>query len=170
MRFSDFCKDLESESTNLISNASNSKDAFRKTFGGKQRTIGLQTASSFLLGSIIGAGIFVAPAGVLRYTGSLGGSLVVWCCSGLIAAIGAFVYLELGTTFPQSGSDFIYIRTCWGELPAFLYMWISMVVVSPALIAIKSLTFANYVLEPLFPQCIVPHNLIRFVAAVVICK
>lgn len=170
MRFSDLSGDLKSESTNLIPHESGSKDAFSKTFVRKQRTIGLKTASSFLLGSIIGAGIFVTPAGVLRYTGSPGGSLLVWCCSGLIAALGAFVYLELAITFPQSGSDFIYIRTCWGELPAFLYMWIQMVVVSPALIAIKALTFANYVLEPLFPQCIVPQNGIRLVAVIVICK
>lgn len=170
MRVLDFCCDVKSESIKLIPYKSEPKDGFSKTFDGKQRTIGLRTASSFLIGAIIGAGIFVTPASVLRYTGSLGGALVVWCCSGLIVIIGAIVYLELATTFPQSGSDFIYIRTCWGELPAFLYMWIQMVVVSPAIIAIKSLTFANYVLEPLNPQCVVPQNGIRLVAAMVICK
>lgn len=168
MQLSNFCEDI-SESTILISDESESRGISNKTFGGQQR-IGLLTASSFLLGAIIGAGIFVTPAGVLRYTGSLGGAMIVWCCSGLIAATGAFCYLELGTMFPQSGCDFIYIRTCFGELPAFLFMWTSMVVFTPVAIAIKSLTFASYVLEPFFLHCAVPPKGIRMIAAFVVCK
>lgn len=136
----------------------------------EKKRVGLFSAVTFTLGTIIGCGIFITPAGILRYSGSLGGAMIIWCCSGLISMIGAFVYIELGTTFPQSGSDFIYIQKSLGDLPAFLYIWTSMIVTTPAGMAIQSMTFANYVLEPFFLHCMIPPNAIRMVAGSVICR
>lgn len=144
-------------------------DSTLKSSDGKKR-IGLFSAVTFTLGSIIGCGIFVTPAGILRYSGSVGGAMIIWCCSGLISMLGALVYIELGATFPQSGSDFTYIQKSFGDLPAFLYIWTAMIVTTPAGIAVQSLTFANYVLEPFFLRCIIPPNATRLVAGSALCK
>ena len=157
-------------SAKLLSDELLSKNTSGKEFDKKRRTIGLYTASSFILGTIIGAGIFLSPAGVLRYSGSVGGALIIWCCSGLIAAMGAICYLELGTMIPESGCDFVYIRACFGEFPAFLLMWTYVIIFAPVTNAIKSLLFANYILEPFFLNCAAPPYGIRMIAASAICK
>lgn len=135
-----------------------------------KREIGLFSAVTMTLGAIIGAGIFVSPKGILENSGSVGCSLVIWVVMGLFSMLGAACYIELGTTFPKSGTDFTYIKECLGDLPAFMYLWVRMVCATPAGIAIVSLTFANYVLESFFPNCVPSPMLTRIVAALPVCE
>lgn len=122
-----------------------------------------------IVGVIIGAGIFVSPTGVLRFAGSTGMALVVWAACGLISMIGAICYAELGTMIPKSGGDYAYIFTAFGPLPAFLFLWVALLIIQPTSNAIAGITFANYILEPIYAGCSPPDNAVRLVAAVVIC-
>ncbi|PRD31508.1 UNVERIFIED_CONTAM: L-type amino acid transporter 1-like protein MLAS [Trichonephila clavipes] len=151
-------------------NSSNKKYGSNNENVAVEPHIGLRTAVALTLGAIIGAGIFVSPKGILKSTHSVGMSLVVWASCGLFSMIGALCFLELGTTFPYSGSHFIYIHKSFGELPAFLYMWASAVVMTPVNIAIASLTFANYILEAFFSHCPVSPIAVRLIAALPISK
>lgn len=163
-----FVKEL-SESSLLIPVKTGLRDSFNNNVAIKRR-IGLFSASTFVVGAIVGSGIFVSPIGVLHFTGSVGGALSVWIGSGILSTIGALCYVELGTTFQQSGSDYTYMRLCFGDLWAFLYLWVFMLIIGPAGNAIAALTFANYVLEPFFPYCVVPQDGIRIIAALILCK
>lgn len=122
-----------------------------------------------IVGVIIGAGIFVSPTGVLRYAGSTGMALVVWAACGLISMVGAMCYAELGTMIPKSGGDYAYIFAAFGPLPAFLFLWVALLIIQPTSNAIAGITFANYILEPIYAGCAPPDNAVRLVAAVVIC-
>lgn len=122
-----------------------------------------------IVGVIIGAGIFVSPTGVLRFAGSTGMALVVWAACGIISMIGAICYAELGTMIPKSGGDYAYIFTAFGPLPAFLFLWVALLIIQPTSNAIAGITFANYILEPMYAGCSPPDNAVRLVAAVVIC-
>lgn len=137
-----------------------------------KKRLGLSNAVSLIVGTIVGAGIFVSPSGVIRHAGSIGMSLVVWVLSGLACLIGALCYTELGTMIPKSGGDYAYISTAFGPPLAFLQLWTMLVVVQPAGNVIVALTFANYVLRPFYDDvdCIPPSSAVTLIAALVLCK
>ncbi|XP_071089047.1 b(0,+)-type amino acid transporter 1-like [Haliotis cracherodii] len=130
-----------------------------------QRNVGVFSGISIIVGTIIGSGIFVSPKGVLRDTGSVGLSLVVWAASGLIALLGALCYSELGTLIRLSGGEYAYIRAALGNIPAFLYSWTSVIVIRTSSLSIITLTFAQYV-ESFFTMCGAPVAPTKIVAAI----
>ena len=71
---------------------------------------------------------------------------------------------------PKSGGDYAYIKYAYGPLLSFLYLWSALLVIMPAGNAIIALTFANYILEPFYPECEPPLNAVRLIAAMLICK
>ena len=71
---------------------------------------------------------------------------------------------------PKSGGDYAYINEAFGPLPAFLYLWSAMLVIMPAGNAIIAITFANYILQPFYPECDAPEGAVKLIAACVICK
>ena len=86
----------------------------------------LLNGCTIIVGSIIGSGIFIAPGGVLKQTGSVNMSLTVWILSGLstllspvientmslylmpglYSMIGAYCYAELGLLIRKVSIDY----------------------------------------------------------------
>ncbi|XP_039603768.1 large neutral amino acids transporter small subunit 2 [Polypterus senegalus] len=131
-----------------------------------KKEIGLISGCGIIVGNIIGSGIFVSPKGVLENAGSVGLALIVWIVTGLITAVGALCYAELGVTIPKSGGDYSYVKDIFGGLAGFLRLWIAVLVIYPTNQAVIALTFSNYVLQPLFPTCLAPEFGLRLLAAV----
>ena len=109
-----------------------------------QKTIGLWSATSLVIGSIIGAGIFMRPATMAGQLGSPTLMLAVWVIGGVVSLFGAMIYAELGAMYPETGGPYVYLQEMYGDLPAFLYGWSSLVVINTASLASFAFVCADY--------------------------
>ncbi len=119
-----------------------------------RRTLGFTDLVMVTLGTVIGSGIFLVPAVVLRQTGGrLGLALSVWLIGGVLSFLGALTYAELGAANPDAGGLYSYIRDAFGPLPAFLYGWTSFLVIASGSVATLAVAFSNYLgqLVPMGP-------------------
>ncbi|UYV84976.1 SLC7A9 [Cordylochernes scorpioides] len=82
---------------------------------------------------------------------------------------GALCYGELGTMITKSGAEYVYLLDAFGPLPAFLFSWVSVLVLKPSMLAIICLTLGEYVVEPLYAGCYPDHMLVKMVTVISIC-
>ncbi|XP_076111587.1 b(0,+)-type amino acid transporter 1-like isoform X1 [Mytilus galloprovincialis] len=132
-----------------------------------KKTVGLISGTSFIVGTVIGSGIFISPKGVLTETGSVGLSLIVWGLGGMISLLGSLSYAELGCIIRKSGGEYAYIGAAMGRVLAFLYAWTKIIVLTPSSVAIITLTFAQYFIT-FFPYCGIPDVPLKIIAATII--
>ena len=111
---------------------------------GYARRLGVFSATLLVVGGIIGSGIFLNPAIVAQRTGSSGLTLGVWAIGAVVALLGAAIFAELGRRRPEAGGGYAYLRDAFGPLPAFLYAWTLLLVISSGAIAAVAMTFAGY--------------------------
>ncbi|XP_055015081.1 cystine/glutamate transporter [Boleophthalmus pectinirostris] len=121
---------------------------------------------SIIVGTIIGAGIFISPKGIVRHSGSIGISLLVWIACGVLSLFGALSYAELGTCIKKSGGHYTYILAAFGPQMAFIRLWVELVALRPAAMAVISLAFGQYVLEPLFMPCAIPPLAVKLATTI----
>ncbi|XP_053366369.1 b(0,+)-type amino acid transporter 1-like [Clarias gariepinus] len=133
-----------------------------------KREVGLISAVSLVAGTMIGSGIFMSPQFVMSNVGSPGASLIIWAVCGLVTICAALTYAELSTIFRESGGQFIYILRLNGPLPAFFVSFTVIIVLKPSSIAAVSLSFAQYVVAPFYPDCMPPTLVVKCIAAVAI--
>ncbi len=113
------------------------------------RPLGLAAAIAVVTGESIALGIFLTPAAMAKSLGSpllLG---VVWLGMALMAMCGALCYSELAIRYPQSGGEYVYLRAGYGDQVAFLYGWMSSVVMYPGVAAALAMGAAPYFAEVL---------------------
>ena len=94
------------------------------------RTLTARDVAVITVGTVIGSGIFLTPGGVLRSSGSVGVSMLVWLGGGILTLLGALTYAELGCSRPGAGGLYAYIRDAFGPATAFTFGWTLFVVIA----------------------------------------
>jgi APA family basic amino acid/polyamine antiporter len=109
-----------------------------------KKSIGLWSAVSLVIGSVIGSGIFMRPATMAAQLGSPTLLLGVWLIGGIVSLFGATIYAELGAMYPETGGPYIYLKEIYGEFIAFIYGWSTMAVINTAALASIAFVCGNY--------------------------
>lgn len=132
---------------------------------GLTRQLGLASTTAAVIGGIIAVGIFLTPAGMAKALGSPFLLLLVWLVIGAMTMSGALCYGELAARFPRAGGAYIYLKESYGPRLAFLFGWMCLLVMDPAITASLATGLAGYFayIVPLPPLAI------KFVGVAVIC-
>src|SRR2546426_7546691 len=99
------------------------------------RAISRLDATALVVGSMIGSGIFIVSAEILRQVHSPGLLLLVWLLSGVVTLFGAVTYGELAAMYPKAGGNYVYLREGVSPLFGYLYGWTLFVVIQTGTIA-----------------------------------
>jgi APA family basic amino acid/polyamine antiporter len=106
--------------------------------------LGLWDATMIVAGSMIGSGIFIVSADIVRNVGSPGWLIGVWLITGFMTIIAAVSYGELSGMFPKAGGQYVYLKEAYNPLIAFLYGWSFFAVIQTATIAAVGVAFARF--------------------------
>jgi APA family basic amino acid/polyamine antiporter len=118
------------------------------------RSLSLSDTTALVIGCVIGTGVFLKTAQMAQAVGTPQLVLLAWLAAGLLSLAGALSYAELGAMLPHAGGDYVYLRTAYGNTPAFLFGWTQLVIGSTGGIAGLAVAFA------LFLSSVVPLNTI----------
>jgi APA family basic amino acid/polyamine antiporter len=109
-----------------------------------ERRLGVFSATTLIVGSMIGSGIFIAPSIMAGQVASPGVLLGLWVVGGVLTLLGALSYGELAAMMPHAGGQYVYLREAFGPGTAFLYGWTLFLVIQTGFHAAVSIAFAKY--------------------------
>jgi APA family basic amino acid/polyamine antiporter len=107
-------------------------------------SLGLFDATMIVAGSMIGSGIFIVSADMLKDIGSAGWLLAAWLITGFMTLTAALSYGELSAMFPKAGGQYIYLKEAYNPLIGFLYGWSFFSVIQTGTIAAVAVAFAKF--------------------------
>lgn len=127
---------LQNNASNLLDNETG-KTSFKPS-------LGLFDATMIVAGSMIGSGIFIVSADMLKDVGSAGWLLAAWVITGLMTLTAALSYGELSAMYPKAGGQYVYLKEAYNPLIGFLYGWSFFAVIQTGTIAAVGVGFAKF--------------------------
>lgn len=121
-----------------------------------------------VVGGILGVGIFFTPGTVASRVDSAGEVMLAWGLGGLLAALGALVFAELGARVPGHGGIFRYLHAAFGRWPAFLYGWANWLVIQAGALSVVALLCIEHVERAVFGHGVCSPGLRVLLAAALI--
>lgn len=106
--------------------------------------LGLWDGTMIVAGSMIGSGIFIVSADIVRNVGSSGWLVAVWLITGFMTITAAVSYGELSGMFPKAGGQYVYLREAYNPLIAFLYGWAFFAIIQTGTIAAVGVAFSKF--------------------------
>lgn len=111
---------------------------------GPRQTLSFTAGASFLIGIVIGIGIFRTPSLVAANVTSDAAFMAVWLAGGLIMLVGALCYAELGSAWPHAGGEYHFLRSAYGPRLGVLFAWSRGTVIQTGAIAAVAFVYGDY--------------------------
>src|SRR5258707_1759937 len=112
--------------------------------GGLVRGLGLLEATTLIVGSVIGSGIFVAPSIMAGFVQPPGLLIGLWIVGGILTLFGALAYGEMAAALPRAGGQYVFLKEAFSPLWGFLYGWTFLLAINTGFIAAVAVAFAKY--------------------------
>jgi len=111
---------------------------------GLTRSLRLPHATALVVGTIVGASVFVQASEVTEHVPRIGGVLLVWVISGVLTMFGALACAELASAFPRTGGVYVFLKEAYAPIAGFLWGWAMFWVMHSGIIAAMAMVFARY--------------------------
>lgn len=128
-----------------------------------ERSLGLFDATTIVMGSMIGSGVFIVAADIARQVQSPGLLLLSWAVTAVLTIIAALSYGELAAAMPHAGGQYVYLREAFGPLYGFLYGWTFFLVIQTGTIAAVAVAFAKF-LGVFWPDISAANRILPFLS------
>ena len=101
-----------------------------------KKELGVFSATSVVVGCVIGAGVFFKPYAIYQATGGAPGmGMLAWIVGGLASIFAALTFAEVAVLIPKTGGMVAYLGEVFGERIGFLAGWMQVVIFYPAFLA-----------------------------------
>jgi basic amino acid/polyamine antiporter, APA family len=122
--------------------------------------LGLISATTLVMGSMIGSGVFIVAADMARIVDSPALLIAAWLVAGFMTVVAALSYGELAAMMPKAGGQYVYLREALGPLWGFLYGWTLFLVIQCGTIAAVGVAFGKF-LGVFFPTVSSTHWIVH---------
>ncbi|MFB3813708.1 MAG: APC family permease [Terriglobales bacterium] len=106
--------------------------------------LGLTSATTIVMGSMIGSGVFIVAADIARTVDSPALLIGAWIVTGFMTVVAALSYGELAAMMPRAGGQYVYLREALGPLWGWLYGWTLFLVIQTGTIAAVGVAFGKF--------------------------
>ena len=110
-----------------------------------KKNIGFSVATSIVVGTVIGSGIFMKPGIVIASTGTSTLALWAWIIGGIITLASGLTIAEVSVKIPKTGGLYAYIEDVYGKFWGFLCGWVQTLIYGPAIMGALGLYFGTLV-------------------------
>lgn len=114
--------------------------------------ISLFTAISVVVANMIGTGVFTSIGFQLNSVQNSISIMLIWIGAGIVALCGAFSYAELGSYYPESGGDYVFLSRTYHERLGYLSAWAGLTIGFSAPVALAAIAFVRYLAPFGLPQ------------------
>jgi APA family basic amino acid/polyamine antiporter len=111
---------------------------------GLVRSLKLPQATALVVGTILGASVFVQASEVTEHVPRIWAVLLAWSVSGVLTLFGALACAELASAFPRTGGVYVFLKETYSPVAGFLWGWAMFWVMHSGIIAAMATVFGRY--------------------------
>ncbi len=110
----------------------------------KAKKIGWKVAAALVIANMIGTGVFTSLGFQLLDIENTWSIAALWVLGGVMALVGAFCYAEVGSAYPRSGGEYLFLTKMYHPFAGYLAGWVSLIVGFAAPVALAAMALGAY--------------------------
>lgn len=108
------------------------------------KKIGWKVAAALVVANMVGTGVFTSLGFQLLDVQNSWSIGALWILGGIMALVGAFCYAEVGSAYPRSGGEYVFLTKMYHPFVGYLAGWVSLIVGFAAPVALAAMALGAY--------------------------